>query len=386
MNVRERYLAAYRHQPVDRVPIALSYYHAGFARKHFARATAGQDPVEVGIQRHLRYGFDPHGHVRGTADWQLARPNPGEETLAYAQASSEWRVTQLARMEPSGTIRTDYRIETPSGELDCVRIQMQDDFGTIEKPFIEDERDIDLLRYRPHPRYVVNPDLIQHSVEIMGDRCWPMASITGVWGLASFLRGPDRIMYDCYDRPDWVKRFLGVLGDYQVELVKEIAKASTAMVLRIDGSFIGFGLSRGLFTEFIQPDDTRIVQAAHDAGLLVHFHICGKKNAFLEQLVEMGIDALETLTPRGASGDVELADVKRRIGDRVCLMGGFLSHDLTFGTPEQVKVQVRACLNRAAAGGGYILSPSGRIDPDTPEENLYAFTQAGVEYGIAIAG
>jgi uroporphyrinogen-III decarboxylase len=132
-----------------------------------------------------------------------------------------------------------------------------------------------------------------------------------------------------------------------------------------------------MFSEFIQPDDTRIVQAAHDAGMRVHFHICGKKNAFLEQVADMGIDALETLTPPSAAGDVDLADAKRRIGDRVCLMGGFLSHILTFGTPSEIEAEVQRCLERAAPGGGYILSPSGRIDPETPEENLLAFTRAG---------
>jgi uroporphyrinogen decarboxylase len=376
MNVKERYLAAYRRQPVDRVPIALSYYHAGFSRKHFPRLREGQDPVERSIQNQLRYGFDPHAYVRGTADWQLARPNAGEEPPGYT-ASGEWRVTQAATREPTGAIRTDYRIETPGGELSCVRVQEPDDFGTIEEPFIKCERDIELLRYRPHPRTIVHPDLIRQDARAMGERCWAMASITGVWGLASFLRGPVRIMYDCYDRPEWVKRFLGVLGDYQVELVKAIGQAGADITLRIDGSFIGFGLSRAMFSEFIQPDDTRIVQAAHDAGTRVHFHICGKKNAFLEQVADMGIDALETLTPPSAAGDVDLSDAKRRIGDRVCLMGGFTSHILTFGSPSEVEAEVRRCLKRAAPGGGYILSPSGRIDPETPEENLLAFVRAG---------
>ena len=86
MNVKERYLAAYNHQPVDRVPIALSYYHAGFGRKHLTRAPRGQDPIERGIQNQLQYGFDPHLYVRGTADWQLARPNAGEEAPDYAAA------------------------------------------------------------------------------------------------------------------------------------------------------------------------------------------------------------------------------------------------------------------------------------------------------------
>jgi uroporphyrinogen-III decarboxylase len=377
MKVKERYLAAYNHQPVDRVPVALSYYHARFAREHLARAPDSQDPIERQIQNQTRYGFDPHAYVRGTADWQLARPNAGQEPPRYAGASREWQVMQVATQQPTGAIRTGYRIETPGGALTCTRVQEPDDFGTIKEPFIKEEGDIELLRYRPHPRYTVNADLIRQDARTIGDRCWAMASITGVWGLASFLRGPVRIMYDCYDRPGWVKRFLGVLGDYQVELVKEIGRAGADLTVRIDGSFIGFGLSREMFSEYIQPDDTRIVQAAHDAGMRVHFHICGKKNAFLEQVADMGIDALETLTPPGAAGDVDLADAKRRIGDRVCLMGGFTSHTLTFGTPSEIEAEVYRCLERAAPGGGYILSPSGRIDPETPEENLFAFTRAG---------
>ncbi len=385
MNVRERYLAAYRHEPVDRVPIVLSYYHAGFARKHFSPPEPGADPIEINIQRQARYGFDPHGYVQGTGDWFLAQPNAGEASASYADASREWHVTQQTCALASGLLRTDYRIETPGGTLSCVRTQTPDDFGTIDEPFIKEEGDIALLRYRPDPGHIVNPQLIRESMQIMGDRCWAMASVVGIWGLASFLRGPERIMMDCYDRPEWVKRFVGLLGDYQVELVQAIGRAGTPPVLRLDGSFIGFGLSRRLFREFIQPDDTRIVQAARSMGMLVHLHICGKKNAFLEDLADMGIDALETLTPRGAAGDVELADVKRRVGTRICLMGGFLSHTLTFGTVDEVRAGVRECLSAAAAGGGYILSPSGRVDPETPEENLHAFTAAGREYSTKVS-
>ena len=99
----------------------------------------------------------------------------------------------------------------------------------------------------------------------------------------------------------------------------------------------------------------------------------------------MDLDALETLTPRSAAGDVELADVKRRIADRVCLMGGFLSHTLTFGSPQEIEEEVKSCIEKAAPDSGYILSPSGRVDPETPEANLFAFTDAGRKYGAAAA-
>jgi hypothetical protein len=35
------------------------------------------------------------------------------------------------------------------------------------------------------------------------------------------------------------------------------------------------------------------------------------------------VDALETFTPRGLGGDTNLAEAKRRIGERVCMIGGF---------------------------------------------------------------
>jgi uroporphyrinogen decarboxylase len=386
MNVRERYLATYRRQPTDRAPIALSYFHAGFARLHLPPRAPGEDPVEAGIRNQLRYGFDPHLYVRGVGrDWFLAQPEQGQETEAYRRAAADWQARESTVQQPGGTLCTDYTIDTPSGALTCVRVQTPDDFGTISEPFIKEEEDIALLRYRPHPRDVIAPELIRRDFATMGDRCWAMASFAGVWTIASFFRGPDGIMYDLYDRPAWVARFLGLLTEYQVELVREVARAGVGVTLRMDSSFVGFGLSKAMYRQFIMPCDRAIVTAAHEAGLRVHLHICGKKNAFLEDLAETGIDALETLTPAAASGDVVLADAKRRIGDRVCLMGGFLSHLLAYGTPQDVEQEVRRCFAAAGQGGGYILSPTGRIDPETPEENLRALTTAGARYGTTDA-
>lgn len=299
LNVKQRYLADYRHEPMDRVPVALSYYHPAFSRKHFVDPPAGKAPIEEHIERQARFGFDPHGSVRGTGHFALAIPIVGEEPPNYAQVTDEWRVTERTVQGSGSTLRTETKIETPGGVLSSVRVRTPDDFGTIPEPLINEEKDIELLRYRPDPRYVVNAELIRRSVQAMGDRCWPIAGVEEVGGLASFFRGPERIMYDCYDRPAWVKRIPGVLREYQMEMVRGIARACTDLTVRLNGSFIGFGLSKGMFETFVQEDDADIVRVAKDAGCRTHLHICGKKNAFLENLADMGFDALETLTPNG---------------------------------------------------------------------------------------
>ena len=79
----------------------------------------------------------------------------------------------------------------------------------------------------------------------------------------------------------------------------------------------------------------------------------------LEDLAGMGPDALETFTPPAMGADVNLAEAKRRIGDKVCMIGGFDQGHYFMGCSEEdTRKAVRRCFEEAGAGGGYILCPS----------------------------
>jgi uroporphyrinogen-III decarboxylase len=93
----------------------------------------------------------------------------------------------------------------------------------------------------------------------------------------------------------------------------------------------------------------------------------------LEQLVTLGSNALETFTPPAMGGDMNLAEAKRRIGDKVCFIGGFdQNRFFTTATPEETRAEVRRCFAEAGAGGGFILSPSDHFFEAKPEL-LHAF-------------
>ena len=184
---------------------------------------------------------------------------------------------------------------------------------------------------------------------------------------------------DPYLRPDFTRRFLEYLTDY-LEAQVEALCATQVETVYINESYVGMGISPKVFNEFIAPYDRRLVDAAKRHGKLVLYHDCGKMDALVEGFADLGIDYLEPITPRNASGDVEPADVKRRIGDRVCLRGGF-NHDLlTRGTPDEVRAEVRHCLENLAPCGGYMLCPSSSVTPDTRWENLLAYAEAAAEF------
>jgi uroporphyrinogen-III decarboxylase len=82
-------------------------------------------------------------------------------------------------------------------------------------------------------------------------------------------------------------------------------------------------ISPKLFEKFVAPYDSLLIALAHEAGQRIAYHTCGGMMPILEQIAGMGPDAMETFTPPDMGGDVDLAEAKRRIGDKVCMIGGF---------------------------------------------------------------
>jgi len=79
----------------------------------------------------------------------------------------------------------------------------------------------------------------------------------------------------------------------------------------------------------------------------------------LETIAAMQPDAMETFTPKQMGGDVRLAEAKRRIGDKVCMIGGFDQfHHFTKCSEAETRAAVRRAFADAGEGGGFILSPS----------------------------
>ena len=80
------------------------------------------------------------------------------------------------------------------------------------------------------------------------------------------------------------------------------------------------------------------------------------------------------------SHEMDIAVVKAAVGPRMAVMGNVAPLDtLARGTPGQVLQEARACVEKAAPGGGFILSAGGGLSPGTPAEHIDALVQAARE-------
>lgn len=112
------------------------------------------------------------------------------------------------------------------------------------------------------------------------------------------------------------------------------------------------------FDEFVTPFLTRLIQGYRSQGHYVIKHTDGNILPILDSLLEGKPHALHSLDPQG---DVDIAEVKKRVGDRVCLIGNVNCGLLDSGTDEECIESARYALQHGMPGGGYIFSTSNCI-------------------------
>jgi uroporphyrinogen-III decarboxylase len=188
------------------------------------------------------------------------------------------------------------------------------------------------------------------------------------------IRGTQQAIMDTYDDPRWVHEFLGVLQRRKLVYIKSL-KGSRYDLMELGGGDASTTvISPRLFHEFVAPHDTPLIQAAQEAGVRIVYHTCGGMMPILEDIAAMKPDAMETFTPPAMHGDTDLAEAKRRIGEKVCMIGGFdQGHYFKDCSPEETRAHVRRCFEEAGSSGGYILSPSDHFfDADVALVRAYA--------------
>ena len=98
-------------------------------------------------------------------------------------------------------------------------------------------------------------------------------------------------------------------------------------------------------------------------------------------LVDAGLDCINPVQCSAAGMAPE--DLKARYGQRLTFWGGGVDtqHTLCFGTPEEVRDEVRERLRVFAPAGGFVFNPVHNIQAGTPPENILAAFDTVMEEG-----
>jgi uroporphyrinogen decarboxylase len=198
---------------------------------------------------------------------------------------------------------------------------------------------------------------------------------------AADLRRLDNLLVDFIENPLLAHQVLEIVNDFAVALARRAVRAGADVVMLGDDYAYNSGpmMSPAMFKHFIQPRLARVVDAIHDEGAFCVKHSDGNLWPILDMIVETGVDAINPMEP--AAG-MDIAEVKRRYGERVCLIGNIDCGELlSNGTKDDVARTVWQAIQQAAPGGGYIMSSSNTIHSSVKPENYLAMIEATHRYG-----
>jgi uroporphyrinogen decarboxylase len=340
MNHRERVLAAIRHQPFDRVPTDMwatgevmqkLYDHLGISTPQ-----ALFDKLDIdGIP-----GVTPH----------YIGPEPRREDGYW---ENEWSMGYRSQAYETGVYAEQVRY-----------------------PLAEAETIADLVAYRwPDPDWYDYASIREQAVMWEGRVIQCGYTAPAYYHLQ--LRGQEFSLMDPILRPEFTRYLLRRLSDFFTEYHRRCYEAGRGMI-DVTQVTDDWGAQRGLlvsptvFDTFYRAPTQRAIDLARSYGLIVFHHDDGDMREFLPRLVEMGIDILNPIQWR--CGGWDLPALKAQFGPRLCFHGGVDNQQtLPFGTPEEVRAEVRMCIDALASDGtGYILAPCHNLQAVTPVENILA--------------
>jgi uroporphyrinogen decarboxylase len=341
----EIFKKAARREQLDRVPMALI-------------VDSPWIPGYLGI-KHLDFFLDPE--VWFQAHLQIHREFP---EIIFVPS---WWMEYGMAAEPSalGAKIKFWQDNTPSEYHTLYHIEDMDSFPDYE---VEADAFMGLTLHR----IKMQRQRILDTGEIL-----PLVTSRGPMCTAGFVRSTTEFMIDLIERPEWAHKLLDLCTRLIIDWLKAQAKA---MGPTVEGIFIlddivGF-VNEDHYLEFAHPCLKRICDAFPKDWVKI-YHNDAEITACLDHLPDAGFQVLNW------GKQTDIAEVKARVGDRMCLMGNVNPLEVGVrGTPAEVRAATLDVLEKSG-GEGIILSVGGCTSPGMPRQNIRAMLDALNEFNSA---
>jgi uroporphyrinogen-III decarboxylase len=210
---------------------------------------------------------------------------------------------------------------------------------------------------------------------------------------ATFLKRPRGIrdLSDWYMstlmRSDYIKTVFDRQCEIALENLRRLYEAVGDKISVIATNGTDFGTQNGPFCSPAQyrdlylPYQKRINGWIHENTPWKTFmHSCGGIEPLIENILEAEIDILSPVQCSAAGMDPRA--LKRKYGSRLVFWGGGVDTQKTlpFGTPRQVRDEVRERIEIFGEGGGFVFCSIHNIVGNAPIENVLALFETVKEY------
>lgn len=198
-----------------------------------------------------------------------------------------------------------------------------------------------------------------------------------IFGMAWYLRSFEEFLLDLAINKDFAHALLRRVTDFNTARYArflEVVGDAIDVILYADdvGGQDGLFIPPAMYREMVKPYQAElfdVIRSKSDARIM--FHSCGSIVPILDDFIEIGADIINPV--QVAAKDMDTAKLKRRFGKRVAFWGAIdTQRILPYGTPAEVRAEVRRRIADLGSDGGYVVAPVHVIQSDVPAENVLA--------------
>jgi uroporphyrinogen decarboxylase len=391
MNGRERIALAMQHKEPDRVPVmcqlALGHYFLNtklapheiwFTSEGFAEALVTLqrryqfDGILINIPGRPRNVLEQIKSIEKIKKGELVTWHNGHVTLIPWDDNAQY----VYSARPDLQQRADFPTTDPE-HLENIDQYPGYIWNTYHIPYLDTKQDAGPLSEVPD-YFLDTIDAVRakvgDTVSVHGEVFSPFTHYLELFGYQNAIIG---LVKD----KGKVKAVLERLTDASIAWAAAQARHGVDAVL-ISSAFAGAGfISPKMYEELVVPFERRVAEAVKAEGVYVYTHTCGRIGDRLELMASTGTMGIDTMDPPPL-GNVELADAKRLIGERLFLKGNMNSVSLLeYTTKEEVIAEASERIRVGKPGSGYILSSACSVAPHVEPWKIELFTPLAEEIG-----
>lgn len=374
MTPRQRMLTAYQGLTVDTVPVAPEFWYYLPAR------TLGISMItlerEVPHWQALQQTFRHYG----CEGWGIVAPGMAEEWAGLSALSDHWvrdgRLEERTQISLDGRRLTSTKLYEPNEPSWMVERFIKDfdqDWPVYLKWALPNADDLD---WKP----------VQKALDSVGEDYLLEVYVGDAFiDFAGGQRegGFEQVIADLSDRPDEMNALQARYIEAMAAKVRAALTQTTARSVFVGSIWSSLSLlSPALWRRWDLPVLRAVVQAAHEAGGLVHHHFHGRCMGVLDDLSGLSLDCVCPFE-RPPGGDViDLKKVAARLSDRTVFNGNVHTvATLINGQPGDVRREVLEILEAFEGSSRLIIGTGDQVGVETPDENIYAMIETARQYG-----
>jgi uroporphyrinogen decarboxylase len=211
----------------------------------------------------------------------------------------------------------------------------------------------------------------------------------GIWETALWMSGFEKFFCDMMLNEEFAHALMDKITELKMQywekalesVGENVLVVSEADDLATQNSLL---CSVDLYKKIVHPYHKKLfsfIKKKAKNKVYIFYHTCGAVKPLIPFLIDEGVDILNPVQVNAVDMDTKM--LKREFGKDLTFWGGGVDtqHVLPFGTPEEVREEVKRRMEDLAPGGGFVFSAVHNVQSDVPPENFMAMWETLRKYG-----